>query len=99
DPNLPGAGGRLAGAPLDLSTAREHAAAGEALPPPPPRNPSSTGTQLATAAPSDNPKDNYDLAYGYLLRKEYALADESFRGFLRRFPSDRLASDAQYWLG
>jgi tol-pal system protein YbgF len=99
DPYLPGAGGRLAGAPLDLSTAREHAAAGEALAPPPPRNPSGTSTQLAAVPPSDSPKDSYDLAYGYLLRKEYALADESFRGFLRRFPNDRFASDAQYWLG
>jgi len=99
-------GGRAVGAPLDLSTVLGGAAPPDSptavpseLPPPPPRNPSGTGTQLATAPPSDSPKDNYDLAYGYMLRKDYALADESFRAFLRRFPSDRLASDAQYWLG
>ena len=49
--------------------------------------------------PSESPKDNYDLAYGYLLRKDYALADDGFRAFLRKYPSDRLAPDAQYWLG
>jgi tol-pal system protein YbgF len=92
-------GGRLARSPLDLSTAREHAAAGEQLPAPPPRNPSAAGPQLAAVPPSDSPKENYDLAYGYLLRKEYALADEVFRAFLRRFPNDRLAPDAKYWLG
>jgi len=27
------------------------------------------------------------------------LADESFRGFLRKFPNDKLAPDAQFWLG
>jgi len=103
-------GGRAAGAPLDLSTL----AGGlpdpsltppgavpptDQLPGPPPRNPSATGAQVATLPPSDSPKDNYDLAYGYIMRKDYALAEEGFRAFLRKFPSDRLAPDAQYWLG
>ena len=56
------------------------------------------GTQVATLPPSSSPKDTYDLAYGYILRKDYALADESFRLFLRHYPNDRLSSDAQYWL-
>ena len=34
-----------------------------------------------------------------MLRKDYALAEDGFRNFLRRYPSDRLAPDAQYWLG
>ena len=49
--------------------------------------------------PSDSPRDNYDMAYGYIMRKDYALAEDGFRNFLRRFPSDRLVPDAQYWLG
>jgi len=92
DPTLPG--GRVGGVPLDLAS-REHTGVGEA--PPSPRTPG--GTQLAAVPPTDSPKDSFDLAYGYLVRKEYALADESLRGFLRRFPNDRLAPDAQYWLG
>jgi tol-pal system protein YbgF len=33
------------------------------------------------------------------LRKEYALAEDGFRTFLRKYPSDRMAPEAQYWLG
>ena len=91
-------GGRSAGAPLDLSTLT--GVAGNSEPSqstPAPRN--SGGAQVATLPPTDSPKDTYDLAYGYILRREYALAEDTFRVFLRRFPNDRLSSDAQYWLG
>ncbi|HEX5846562.1 MAG TPA: tol-pal system protein YbgF [Rhodoplanes sp.] len=54
---------------------------------------------MATLPPSQSPRDEYDLAYGYLVRRDYALADQSFRDFLRKYPSDRLAADAQYGLG
>ena len=72
--------------------------AGSALPPPPPRNPNATGV-LATLPPSASPRDNYDLAYGYVLRKDYALAEDAFRDFLKKHPNDRLMPDATYWLG
>jgi tol-pal system protein YbgF len=85
--------GRQLGAPLDLSRPP-----GE-LPPPPPANPSATGAMQATLPPSNSPRDAYDLAYGYVLHKDYALAADTFRGFLRQYPSDRLAPEAQYWLG
>jgi tol-pal system protein YbgF len=110
DDDIGAPGGRPAGAPLDLSTLAAGAAndatlvpgmaapAGE-LPPPPPRNPSATGAQVATLPPSDSPKDSFDLAYGYILRKDYTLAEDGFNGFLRKYPNDRLAPDAQYWLG
>jgi tol-pal system protein YbgF len=108
-PGVPGGDG--AGVPLDLSTLAGVAAADPSLPPPsavappveaaPPasRRPSAGGAQVATLPPSDSPKDNYDLAYGYVLRKDYGLAEDGFRSFLVKFPSDRLAPDAHYWLG
>src|SRR5205814_10416105 len=96
-------GGRLAGAPLDLSTllppANDPASGRPVDQPQPPRGPGAPGTQLATLPPSDNPRDHYDFAYGYVLRKDDALAEEGFRNFLTRFPNDRLAPEAQYWLG
>ena len=49
--------------------------------------------------PTQSPRDEYDLAYGYMLRKDYALAENGFRAFLRQHPTDRLVADAQYWLG
>lgn len=90
-------GGRAAGAPLDLSTLSGLPGSPEAAHEPAPRAPA--GAQVAALPPSDSPKDTYDLAYGYILRRDYALAEDGFRVFLRRFPNDRLASDAQYWLG
>jgi tol-pal system protein YbgF len=92
-----GSGSRQIGAPLDLSTPGVRPP-GE-LPPPPPSNPSGTGALQATLPPSNSPKDQYDLAYGFVLRKDYAQAAETFRGFLRQYPSDHLAPEAQYWLG
>ncbi len=72
---------------------------GQPLPPPPGRNPSATGALAAVAPPSDTPRDQYDLGYGYILRKDYALAESAFQTFLSKYPSDRLAPDAQFWLG
>lgn len=74
---------RQPGAPLDLSTPG-------AAPP---------GSQQATLPPSNSPKDAYDLAYGYVLHKDYPLAADAFRAFLRQYPSDRQAPEAQFWLG
>lgn len=71
---------------------------GGALPPPPPRNPNATGA-TATLPPTQTPRDEYDLGYGYLLRKDYALAEETLRAFLKKYPSDKMAADAQFWLG
>jgi tol-pal system protein YbgF len=114
-PPIGAPGGRRAGAPLDLSTMSERAANDPtlggssgppptgALPPPPPRMPSATGgappQQHAMLPPTAGPKDEYDLAYGYLVRKDYALAEENFRGFVRKYPNDRLVAEANYWLG
>jgi tol-pal system protein YbgF len=110
-PSIGAPGGRQAGGPLDLGIMAEEAANGPppqrrevrqipgALPPPPPRNPSGTGAQQVVMAPTNTPKDEYDLAYGYVLRKDYALAEDSLRAFMKKYPNDRLAADANYWLG
>ncbi len=67
--------------------------------PPPPRNAGPSGSQLATLPPSASPQDEYDMAYGYVLHKDYALAEQAFRDFLKRHPEEKLVPDAQYWLG
>jgi tol-pal system protein YbgF len=91
------------GAPLDLSSPSASPPA-SAVPPaggdlPPPNNPSATGAMQAALPPGNTPKDEYDLAYGYVLHKDFALAEQTFRDFLHKYPSDRLAPEAQYWLG
>jgi tol-pal system protein YbgF len=65
-----------------------------------PRNPNAGNPNVvATLPPGQTPRDEYDLAYGYMLRKDYALAEDSFRNFLSKYPNDRLAGDATYWFG
>jgi tol-pal system protein YbgF len=104
-------GGRPPGAPLDLTSLAGNGPqpvpanappmtapqTGAQLPPPPQRNPN--GTQLATLPPSGTPKDEYELAYGYVLHRDYPLAEQAFRDFLRKYPDEKLVPDAQYWLG
>jgi tol-pal system protein YbgF len=112
EPPVGAPGGRAPGAPLDLSTLAGNAPAQSEvpmastapmapsqLPPPPVRHTSATGEQLATLPPSATPKDEYDMAYGYVLHKDYALAEQAFRDFLRKHPDEKLVPDAQYWLG
>jgi tol-pal system protein YbgF len=99
----PAPSGRVAGAPLDLGSMsnatpvpRAGASAGAGAVTSLGQPPRATG---ATLPPSQAPRDVYDLGYGYLLHKDYALAEDTFRDFLKRYPSDRLAAEAHYWLG
>jgi tol-pal system protein YbgF len=62
-------------------------------------NPNVPGPQLATLPPSASPRDEFDLAYGYVLRKDFPLAQQAFQDFLKKYPSDPMASEAQFWLG
>jgi tol-pal system protein YbgF len=113
--NLPPVGapnGRAAGQPLDLTmlsgnpnppapSAFGAPVAGQPLPGNQltPNNAGAAGTQLATLPPSKSPKDEYELAYGYVLHKDYGLAEQAFRDFVRKYPDEKLAPDAEYWLG
>jgi tol-pal system protein YbgF len=90
-------GGRGAGEPLDLGRTSPRDPGG-ALPPPQPRAPSQSAA-LTTLPPSATPKDEFDLGIGYMQRKDYALAEETMRNFAKKYPSDPLIADSQYWLG
>ena len=101
--------GQVPGQPLDLSSALEQPLGGSGQfgsGDGPVQGQQGTGllgtgqanTQLA-AAPTNDPKDLYDLSYGYILRGEFDTAEASFRQFLAQFPGDPLAGNAQYWLG
>lgn len=107
EPPIGAPGGRAPGAPLDLSTMAGNAPPQPGTPmasapiapaqlPPPARD---VSTQLATLPPSATPQDEYDMAYGYVLHRDYALAEQAFRDFLRKYPDEKLLPDAQYWLG
>jgi tol-pal system protein YbgF len=90
---------RSVGAPLDLGTTASGRPGPVGAGAGPGASNAPGGFALATAPPSGSPRDNFDLAYGYLQHRDYSLAEATFRDFLRKFPSDRLAAEAQYWLG
>jgi tol-pal system protein YbgF len=96
NPNAPGAPhtlGTVAPAP-----ARPGAVVDATVGVPGPAYPPPAGAP-ATLAPSQTPRDEFDLAYGYVLRRDYALAEEGFRAFLSKYPDDRLTGDATFWFG
>jgi tol-pal system protein YbgF len=68
---------------------------------PPPASGAANPYPVATAAspPSGSPREVYDAGVVYLQRRDYAAAEETFRDFLMRYPSDRMAAEAQYNLG
>lgn len=54
---------------------------------------------LGPAGETGDPKQLYETAYGYLLQRDYGAAEVAFDDFLKKFPSDSLSGNAQYWLG
>ena len=108
-PDVGAPGGRGAGEPLDLANtnAPRGVAPVQGAPQnyPQQRYPQGAapqapgGEQVATLPPTNSPRDEFDLGYGYIERKDYALADQTLRAFLQKYPSDRLVPEANYWLG
>lgn len=66
---------------------------GRQPPPDGPPAPPPTGSSPANA------KQAYEAAYAMLLQQDYQGAEGAFGEFLRRFPNDPLAANAQFWLG
>jgi tol-pal system protein YbgF len=87
-------GGRNPGEPLDLANV---GGAAPTQPAQPPRSANAGG--LTTLPPSATPRDEFDLGVGYMQRKDYALAEETMRNFVKRYPSDPMIAEAQFWLG
>lgn len=54
---------------------------------------------LPTQPPTQSPRDEFDLGLGYIQRRDYALAEETMRGFAQKYPGNALLPDSQYWLG
>jgi len=115
-PNAPGAPRVLGqpGTPLDLgslasapdNTPLQRGGAGFPQPQnsPPPGAGAPVGQQ-AVLAPSGSARDEFDLAYGAIQRRDYDLAVDGFRVFLtnhggsREPESQRLIPEAHYWMG
>lgn len=103
-----------ADAPLDLSPdARRRTASGSLAPlgalpgsaTPPARQPlTAPGAQVApntvtAALPPTTPRDEFDVALFALNQGQFDSAESTFKGFLQRYPKDRLTGEAVYYLG
>jgi tol-pal system protein YbgF len=95
-PNAPGAPHTLGSLGAPASRPGDTADASVGIPAPARSNPGGTP---ATLAPSQTAKDEFELGYGYVLRRDYVLAEEALRAFLSKYPNDRLTGDATFWLG
>jgi tol-pal system protein YbgF len=81
--------------------------ANEAAGPPPAANASpqpAAPDSSATAAlpPSGDPGDSkhdYEVAYSYIIQRDYGAAQAGFTDFMKRYPKDALVPNALYWLG
>lgn len=66
--------------------------------------PAASGPQLAAtdaAAPVDEgqARHDYEVAYSYILQRDYGAAQAGFSDFIKRYPKDQQAASALYWLG
>ncbi len=66
--------------------------------PPPSARAAPAPTQVAVSG-TGSPKDDFDIAYGLVLQRQYDLAEQAFRQFLLSWPRDRMAPNATFWLG
>ncbi len=89
-PATPGAGPD-SGAPLDLSALIRREGGGPAA--------GSGESQQTAALSTGDARADYDAAYQHVLAGDYELAEQGFQAFLASYPADRMAGDAQYWLG
>ncbi|MDA8230258.1 MAG: tol-pal system protein YbgF [Magnetospirillum sp.] len=82
--------GTLSSKDLKPSPAAAAAAGAPVLTPPP---------GLKEPEAPKTPKSMYEDAYKLAQKGDYAGAEEGFRAFLAKYPTNTLAGNAQYWLG
>lgn len=94
----PGAGADLsqpASRSGTLGTLGGHAPTPAAPPPAPGQQTASVEGNL----PAGTAADQYNYAMGLLSQANYPAAEQAMRAIVQRWPNDRLAGNAQYWLG
>jgi tol-pal system protein YbgF len=68
------------------------------LAPPPPAD-LDGDQEVAAAVLDEDPRAQYDRAYGYIVDGEYQMAEAGFRRFIEQNGKSPLAGDAHFWLG
>ena len=66
----------------------------------PAANPAPAQTAAVPATlPSGTAQEQYNYAFGLLRQANYPAAEQALKAFIKAFPKDALAGNAQYWLG
>lgn len=60
--------------------------------------PNQPAQQQAALPANASPRDVYDQAFQTLVRQDFPLAEQQFKGFLDKHKDHELAGNAQYWL-
>ena len=60
---------------------------------------SEAAAPAATAQQFANPREHYNYAFRLLNQNKYDDAATSFKSFIKKYPKDPLAGNANYWLG
>ena len=85
---------------VQAPAAQIQAPAPNAVPPAPAVASVDPATQPSQAVlQGETPKEQYDYAYSFLPKHDFAAAEAAFRAFLDRNGEHELASNAMYWLG
>lgn len=58
-----------------------------------------TTAALPPSADPGDPKHDYEVAYSYVIQRDYGAAQAAFTDFMKRYPKDTLVPNALYWLG
>ena len=56
-------------------------------------------SEISVSFPKGTVMEHYNYAYGLIRKKEYKKAEMAFTEFLLKYPKDKLAGNAQFWLG
>lgn len=59
----------------------------------------SGGASNATGLPPGSPEDRYNYARSFLMRRDFAGAEQALQAFVNTYPENALTGNAQYWLG
>jgi len=72
---------------------------GNPNPPPPDAQTAPPPAPDSGSLPNGSPQQQYDYAFGLLRDANYPAAERALKDFVARYPTNRLSSNAQYWLG
>jgi tol-pal system protein YbgF len=92
-------GGAHAPEAVPVAAGQQGAVGQQGTAPMPAPAPVATAALAPASETSNDPKQLYETAYGYLLQRDYGAAETAFDEFLKKFPNDSLSGNAQYWLG